>query len=65
MNIMAVKDNIMMNFVNGFKAGNKKEKYQLEFRLGTFTVLEIKFCACDIKKCSRFRFMILNIGFEC
>ena len=61
---MVVKDNIMINWINGFKAGNKKEKYQLEFRLGTFTVLEIKICACDIAQCSRFRIMILNMGFE-
>ena len=31
-----------MNWINGFDAGNKKEKYSLTFRLGTFTVLEIK-----------------------
>ena len=58
----------MMNFVNGYKAGNKKERYKLELRLGTFTVLEIKVCLCspcNLKNCSRFRFMILNIGFEC
>jgi hypothetical protein len=64
---MAVKDKIMVNWINGFKAGNKKEKYQLEFRLGTFTVLEIKVCfcaSCDMKSCSRFRFMLLNLGFE-
>ena len=54
----------MINWINGFKAGNKKEKYQLELRLGTFTVLEIKLCACEIKQCSKFRFMILNMGFE-
>ena len=61
---MAVKGSIMINWINGFKAGNKKEKYQLEVRLGTFTVLEIKLCACEIKQCSKFRFMILNMGFE-
>ena len=31
-----------VNWINGFRAGNKKEKYSLTFRLGTFTVLEIK-----------------------
>ena len=46
-----------VNWINGFDAGNKKEKYKLEFRLGTFTVLEIK--ASD-----KFRFMICNLGFE-
>ena len=47
-----------INWINGFDAGNKKEKYYLECRIGTFTVLEIK-----IEK-SKFRFMILNLGFE-
>ena len=61
---MAVKDKIMVNWINGFKAGNKKEKYQLELRVGTFTVLEIKLCTCEVAHCSRFRFMILNMGFE-
>jgi hypothetical protein len=54
----------MVNWINGFKAGNKKEKYELTFRLGTFTILEIKVCACDIQQCSKLRFMILNLGFE-
>ena len=25
----------MINWINGFAAGNKKEKYFLEFRIGT------------------------------
>ena len=54
----------MINWINGFNTTNKKEKYQLEFRLGTFTVLEIKVCMCDKAKCSRFRFMLFNLGFE-
>ena len=54
----------MVNWINGFKAGNKKEKYELTFRLGTFTILEIIFCACEVKKCSKFRFMIFNLGLE-
>ena len=48
----------MINWINGFDAGNKKEKYYLEFRLGTFTVLEIKVDRHE------FRFMIVNFGFE-
>ena len=48
----------MINWINGFAAGNKKEKYFLEFRLGTLTVLEIKWEA------KKFRFMIFNFGFE-
>ena len=47
-----------VNWINGFDAGNKKEKYYLEFRIGTFTVLEIK------AEKSKFRFMLLNMGFE-
>ena len=56
----------MINWINGFNATNKKEKYQLEFRLGTFTVLEIKVCICSDKdcECSKFRVMFLNFGFE-
>ena len=56
----------MVNWINGFDAGNKKEKYSLTFRLGTFTVLEIKWCPCDTLtcKCKKFRFMIFNLGFE-
>ena len=44
----------MIDWINGFDAGNKKEKYFLEFRLGTLTLLEIKWEA------SKFRFMIFN-----
>ena len=54
----------MINWINGFNATNKKEKYQLEFRLGTFTVLEIKVCLCVENECSRLRLMILNFGLE-
>ena len=55
-----LKDKVMkkVNWINGFDAGNKKEKYYLEFRLGTFTVLELKWEA------NKFRFMICNLGFE-
>jgi|TARA_R110001583_G_scaffold192624_1_gene359379 hypothetical protein len=52
------KGEIVMNWINGFDAGNKKEKYYLECRFGTFTLLEIKWYG------SKFRFMILNLGFE-
>jgi len=64
--IMAEKDKIMINWINGFNAGNKKEKYEITFRLGTFTVLEIKACLFCEKGCTskRFRVMILNLGFE-
>jgi hypothetical protein len=48
----------MINWINGFNAGNKKEKYALTFRLGTFTVLELRFAFTS------FRFMLFNLGFE-
>ena len=59
----------MINWINGWNAGNKKEKYRIDFRIGTLTVLEIMFCPCEMcenKKtsCAKFRFMILNLGFE-
>ena len=55
-----LKDKVMkkVNWINGFDAGNKKEKYYLEFRLGTITILELKW------EKSKFRFMLLNLGFE-
>tara|TARA_B100000700_G_C14867010_1_gene771469 strand:+ start:637 stop:831 length:195 start_codon:yes stop_codon:yes gene_type:complete len=63
---MEEKDKIMINWINGFNAGNKKEKYTLNFRLGTFTVLEIKACLFCDENCTakRFRFMIFNLGLE-
>ena len=60
MYMMVVKN----NWINGFKAGNKKEKYELNFRIGTLTILEIIWCPCTKEKCTRFRFMFLNMGFE-
>jgi hypothetical protein len=56
----------MINWINGFAAGNKKQKYELNFRLGTFTVLEIKACLFCEEGCSskKIRFMIFNLGFE-
>ena len=53
-----IKNKIMINWINGFDAGNKKEKYYLECRVGTFTILELKWSG------DKFRFMILNLGFE-
>ena len=48
----------MINWINGFDAGNKKEKYSLTLRFGTLTLFELK-----IDK-NQLRFMILNFGFE-
>ena len=48
----------MINWINGFDAGNKKEKYSLTLRCGTLTLFELK-----IDK-NKLRFMLLNFGFE-
>jgi len=57
-----------IDWINSWNAGNKKEKYEINLRIGTVTVLEISFCPCPAceKKghCNKFRFMILNFGFE-
>jgi hypothetical protein len=61
-----------MNWINSWKAGNKKEKYGFSMRLGTITLLEMKYsgpCAyentcMDCSSCNKFRFMILNFGLE-
>ena len=54
----------MINWINSWQKGNKKAKYELAFRLGRITVVDLNICACEEMKCSRFRFMILNFGFE-
>ena len=63
--IMAEKDKIM-NWINSWKKGNKKEKYEITFRLGRITVLEIKACLFCDENCTakRFRVILLNFGFE-
>jgi len=48
----------MINWINGYKAGNKKRKWYLELRISKITVLELKWEA------KRFRLMILNLGFQ-
>ena len=58
-----------MNWINSWNAGNKKEKYEINFRIGTLTILEIIYSPCEIcenKKtsCAKFRMLILNLGFE-
>ena len=60
---MAEKDKIM-NWINSWQEGNKKEKYNIEIRLGTITILEAKYCACSEKNCAKFRIMVFNLGFE-
>ena len=59
----------MINWINSWNSKNKKEVYELNFRLGIITVLQLEYCPCvkcENKKgtCSKFRFMILNFGFE-
>ena len=55
-----------MNWINSWKKGNKKAKYEIAFRLGRITIFELDFCTCPCvdNECSRFRLMILNFGFE-
>ena len=53
-----------MNWINSWKEGNKKEKYNMEIRLGKLTILEMKYCACTEKQCAKFRMMMFNLGFE-
>tara|TARA_R110002020_G_scaffold49390_8_gene140536 strand:+ start:2081 stop:2245 length:165 start_codon:yes stop_codon:yes gene_type:complete len=53
-----------MNWINSWQEGNKKEKYNIEIRLGTITILELKYCACSEKKCAKLRIMMFNLGFE-
>ena len=55
-----------INWVNSWKAGNKKEKYEISLRLGVVTIFQIKACLFCKSGCKnkRFRFMVLNFGFE-
>ena len=58
-----------MNWINSWNAGNKKEKYEINFRIGTLTIFEIVFCPCEMcenneASCAKFRFMVFNLGFE-
>ena len=48
---------INKNWINGFKASNKKQRYEVTIRLGTFTLFEL------IAERDYFRFMIFNVGF--
>jgi len=62
---MAVKDK-NMNWINSWRQGNKKEKYEVTLRLGTLTLFELKACLFCEAGCSkkRIRFIVLNFGFE-
>ena len=59
----------MINWINSWRSGNKKDRYELALRISTLTVFELMFCPCwycenEKKSCARFRLMILNFGFE-
>ena len=58
----------MINWINSWTSGNKKDRYELTFRISTLTIFELMFCPCwkCENKCTftRFRFMILNFGLE-
>ena len=58
----------MINWINSWNSGNKKDKYEVAFRISTLTIFELMFCPCwkcsNKGTCPRFRFMILNFGFE-
>ena len=69
MNTGVVKKINKMNWINSWNAGNKKEKYEINFRIGTLTIFEIVFCPCEMcenneASCAKFRFMVFNLGFE-
>ena len=52
------------NFINSWKYGNKKERYDITIRIGTFTLFESYYCPCDRNGCKRFRLMLFNFGIE-
>jgi ABC-type uncharacterized transport system YnjBCD substrate-binding protein len=54
----------MINWINSWKKGNKKEKYNIEIRLGRLTLLEVNLCLCAVAECSKFRLIVFNFGFE-
>jgi len=55
-----------MNWINSWAKGNKKQKYEVNIRLGRLTLLEIKACIFCDDKCTakRVRIIIFNFGFE-
>ena len=67
-NIVTKKRKNMINWINSWTSGNKKDRYELTFRISTLTIFELMFCPCwkceNKGTCPRFRFMILNFGFE-
>ena len=47
-----------IDWINSWNAGNKKEVYEISWRCGTLTLLEISFSN------KKYRILILNFGFE-
>ena len=54
-----------MNWINSWKAYNKKNIFEVNVRLGKLTVLELMYCPCDKEECVRFKIMILNFALNC
>ena len=56
----------MINWINSWSSGNKKEKYEITFRLGKLTLLEVKACLFCEADCTakRFRIIVFNFGLE-
>ena len=52
------------DYVDIMEKPKQQEKYNIYIRLGKLTILEMKYCACSVKKCAKFRIMLLNLGFE-
>ena len=62
-----IKYRTMINWINSWNSGNKKEIYEINLRLGMLTLFQLRFCfcsSCNSTRCSRFRFMLFNFGFE-
>ena len=53
-----------MNWINSWKAYNKKRVFEVNVRLGKLTLLELNYCPCYKEGCIRFKLMILNFGIE-
>lgn len=51
----------MINWINSWRTGNKKEVYEILFRLGMITVFQLQVKWGNTKN---LRIMILNFGFE-
>ena len=52
----------MINWINSWRSGNKKDRYEIALRISTLTVFELMFCPCWVcknkGKCTRFRLMV-------